>query len=240
MQENIGQVQNFQEQNLVTSVPEAKKAKPLLIFIALLLLLIVVAGSVFAGMKIGERRGTGLTSISTPTPEETPTADPTVDWKTYTNEILKYTLKVPRDWEINTKPVAFINLPGEATFTPASEMGIEIAAFRTKMAVVAMTTEKVRYSLNTTAQFNEWLDKEVSTGEGERLFKIGNEKLNGYEAVKFVNRTLPGDATELFYSQVVWVNINGTNYYLELGGDEKKVKSLSPVFDQILSTFRFN
>ena len=66
----------------------------------------------------------------------------------------------------------FVNIPGEVTFTPPNEMRIEFENFRTKIVIVVMTTEKIRYYLNSQQQYDEWLTKTISEGEGERLLQL--------------------------------------------------------------------
>jgi len=231
------------------------------IILAAVLGLALLFGAAYTGYWYGTESAKVKTQISkpttvsqpTPTPESlfkpTPTPAPKVedetnDWKTYTNETLGYTIKIPKDWVIDEHKGVFVGLAGEATFTPSSEIeetqGEGADVFRTKVAILAMTTEKVRYNLNTKQQFDEWLVKDVSSGEGERLFKIGNVKIGGFDAVKFVSRALPGDPAESYYGIITWLHRNGTNYYMELYSiNETNASKLTSVYDQILSTFKF-
>ncbi len=160
------------------------------------------------------------------------------NWKTYTNSVNHYFIKIPQDWITDDHQGVFLNIPGEVTFTPSSEMNITEIPFRTKIAITSMSTQQVRYSLNTQEQFNEWLSMQPAT-DVRRLAKVGNLTINGSDAVKFISTTLPGDATEQFFSIVVWFRKDGNNYYIELGGNEKVVRNYSKVFDKILSTFKF-
>jgi len=210
-------------------------------------------GTESAKVKEQSAKPTPVVSQPTPTPESlfkpTPTPTPTVedktkDWKTYTNETLGYTIKIPQDWVIDEHKGVFIGLAGEATFTPSSEIeetqGEGADVFRTKVAILAMTTEKVRYNLNTKQQFDEWLVKDVSSGEGERLFKIGNIKVGGFDTVRFVSRALPGDPAESYYGIITWLRRNGTNYYMELYSiNETSASKFTSIYNQILSTFKF-
>jgi len=206
----------------------------------------LLAGSAYAGYYYGTQQvpqSEELTPVvsqptptPTPTPESTtpPVTDPTAGWEMYASQIHNYTVRVPEDWEIQEGN--FLGISGEVGFTPPSEKD---KGLRTDIHITAMKTEKVRYSLNTQEEFDEWLTKEASKGEGERLFKIDNIEIGGIEAVKFISRSLPGDGTTAFYSVVTWFRRDGVNYYIELGGFEEIVTGLTTLYDQILPTFKF-
>jgi len=232
-----------------------KKSNLVKVILLVVLGLIVMAGAVYAGMQIERKRVKLWTELPStePTPTEAPlteiesqspeitsvTPDETANWKTYSNTLHKYSIKIPKDWVVDDSKGVFIQIPGEVTFTLPAEMSISEVPFRTKMAIVATTQEKVRYSLASQQQYIDWLQKAVSSGEGERVFKTGDAKVGAVDAVEFVSRSYPGDATEAFYSVVTWFRKDGVNYYFELGGDEQKVKQLLPIYYQILSTFKF-
>lgn len=161
----------------------------------------------------------------------------TANWKTFTNSVNNYTIKIPTDWEIDNNTGAFLGIPGEVIFIPPSQK--EVKAYQTNIAITAMKTEKVRYSLNTAEKYQEWISKPISDGAGERLYKVGDLEINGTQAVQFVTRALPGDPTEAFYSITTWLRKDGTNYYIELGGSENIVKEEQDTYNQILQTFKF-
>ncbi len=160
-------------------------------------------------------------------------------WSIYNNTKNYYSISYPSDWQVDDYKGVFVGIPGEVTFTPPSELSIQVESFRTKIAITMMTTEKIRYSLNTQELFNEWLAKSVSNGQGKRLYKSGDITIDGYKAVKFINRTLPGDATKPFYSIVVWLRKDGANYYFELCCDENKILQYVTTFDKMLESVKF-
>lgn len=178
---------------------------------------------------------------TTPTPIINPTTPPISKngWSSYNNNQNYYTISYPSDWQVDNYKGVFVSIPGEVTFTPPSELSMQPENFRTKVAIMMMTTEKIRYNLNTQELFDEWLVKNVSNGQGERLYKSANATIDGNKAVKFVSRSLPGDATEPFYSIVVWVRKSDANYYFELGGDENKVLQNATTFDKMLQSVKF-
>ena len=222
-------------ENNSPSVPPSPKTKSKLMPILLIILILVLlgVGGIYAYKNF-------FVKAPEPTPVPTPeaTLDPTADWKTYTSSINKYSIKIPKDWQSDDSKGVFIYLPGDVTFTPLSEMDIEIDSFRTKIAITAMTTENIRYSLNTQQQFEEWYDKTPAT-DVQKLAKVENTIIDGVRAVKFISTTLPGEATEPFFSIVTWFIKDGKNYYIEFGGDEEKVTNNINIYNQILSTFKF-
>ena len=181
------------------------------------------------------------TEVTQTTPNINPTTPPISKegWSTYNNTQNFYTISYPSDWQVDNYKGVFVNIPGEVTFTPPSELSIQAENFRTKVAIMMMTTEKIRYNLNTQELFDEWLVKNVSNGQGERLYKSANATVDGNKAVKFVSRALPGDHTEAFFSIVVWLRKDGANYYFELGGDENKVRQNVLTFDKMLQSVKF-
>ncbi len=231
------------------------------LFLAAVLGFGLLAGAAYAGYWYGAQETSKLqlktqnqvtptptptpTPVPVPAPESTPApvTDPTAGWKTYTNGTNGYAVKIPQDWIVDDHKGVFVSVPGEVTFTPPSEVGAEGEAgdvFRTKVAILVMTTEKIRYTLNTQQQFDEWLTKSVSSGEGARLFKIGDIRVGGLDAVTFVSRSLAGDSAGAYYGVVTWFRKNGANYYLELySTSENKASQFASIYNQILSTFKF-
>lgn len=255
-QVNIGDQNTQQVGQKTVSQPVMTQGKPktnYLMIAGIILACFVVFG--FGGYYVGlnsllyQQKGTTqltpplpteLTKTS-PTPFVTPTTPPVSKdgWTTYSNTQNYYAISYPSDWQVDNYKGVFVNIPGEVTFTPPSELSIQVENFRTKVAIMMMTTEKIRYNLNTQELFDEWLVKRVSNGQGERLYKSGNTIVDGNKAVKFVSRALPGDATESFYSIVVWLRKDGANYYFELGGDENKVHQNTTIFDRMIQSVKF-
>lgn len=61
----------------------------------------VFAGGVFGAYKLGQRQVyPEFVEGPTPTPVATPTPDATADWRTYTNPVGKYSLKIPQIYNI--------------------------------------------------------------------------------------------------------------------------------------------
>ncbi|HLL61033.1 MAG TPA: PsbP-related protein [Candidatus Nitrosocosmicus sp.] len=214
------------------------------LFILIFVLILTALGT---GFYLGRRTSNPEPVIHKDyfTPPVVPTAetsnnDPNSSWKTYENKTLGYQVKVPQDWSIEEREGVFIGAQGEAVFLPPSEKNKP--AFRTQVAIVKVHDSqeiKTRYDLNTQEQFNQWLKKPATTGEGQRQFKVGEIKIDRIDAIQFISRTLPGDPTEAFYSLNTWFRKDGANYYIEFGGDEKIVAYHTGIYKQMISSFKF-
>lgn len=154
----------------------------------------------------------------------------------YKNSTLNYSIRVPKGWTIKDNLGVFISIPGEAVlYSPGQDPNLP---FGTGIAVFA-AKDKVGLRLPYRGDFKQALSEKSSSGEEEHVFKLGNSKVAGLDAVQFVNRTLPGDATETFYAVITWVVYKDMNYYFEFFGDEKLIKQNLHVYNNILSTFSF-
>lgn len=113
IQLNIPPVQSLPQARVSIPTPPSLNWSKILLFTVLGL--VIVAVSVFIGIQIGKTQtpnqqpNTVLPSASptqvevSPTiqPTTSPTTNPIINWKTYTNKILKYTIDYPSDWSIN-------------------------------------------------------------------------------------------------------------------------------------------
>ena len=85
---------------------EEKPTKPWLKIVLFSILgIVLAAGLVFAGYKLAQLKQVqpGPQPIPTPVVEATPTPDPTADWKTYTNDFAKFSLKYPPSMTVTEK-----------------------------------------------------------------------------------------------------------------------------------------
>jgi hypothetical protein len=201
---------------------------------------ILILTTVFGGIYLYSRPSTTLPSPKV-TILATPLNSPQSAWQEYDSSLMgDYTIKVPANWNINDHPGVFINSWGEVVFTPPNQP-ID-SPLSTKISIVFFyrSNEVKRYSYSTTADFQKWTNQQPSTTETSRLFKSGdNLTIDGRNAVTLVSRSLPGDPSGAFYSRVTWIHNENSNFYIELGGNEKDVKLLIPLYNQILSTFKF-
>lgn len=92
------------------SAQPSKQNNLLKIILFVFLGLIIMAGAVYAGMQMGKRQLTGVTTpTSIPTQTEAiPTQDPTANWKTYKNS--DYSFKYPEDWQFDSSGTQIISV----------------------------------------------------------------------------------------------------------------------------------
>ena len=144
---------------------------------------------------------------------------------------------MPKDWDVNDKQGVYSGSFGEAVFGPRGKISVQSGLY---VPALAITTATNNVPYKTKDEFDSMLGKPVTSGTGQRLYKTGNIKVDGIDAVQFVSRALPEEASEGWYAVITWVNINGLNYYFEFGPDEKDVTDNINIYNQILSTFHFN
>lgn len=171
--------------------------------------------------------------IGTKTNNGTITVDDTTNEKVYTSTAVNFSIRIPKDWEIDDKPGVFIASPGEVVFAPAGTD--TLSPFSLKIALTTAESSNARFPYGTESEFNQKLAEPVSPGTGQSVYKIGNIKIDGKDAVQYVNRTLP----QGFYAVITWVRHNGINYYFELEPSEKEVKTYLDTYNSTIATVKF-
>lgn len=172
------------------------------------------------------------TAYVTASPTPTPTSDPTANRKTYTNIAGEYSIRVPNEWEIESNHFGLVTAipPDQADSCP----------FCTQVEIVATEGAGGSLTFKTQTEFDTLLKQKIITAKGSRLYKLRTTKVDGSEAIEFVNQTLPGDPTESSYSKIVWVRRSNLNYFIKVfGTNEADVSKYLGTFYQILSTFKF-
>lgn len=154
----------------------------------------------------------------------------------YKNNILNYSIKVPKNWIIKDNPGVFVGIPGEAFLYYPGQNSDSYS--RTGIGIFA-AKYKAGPNLSYEGDFNQALNEKSSLGEGKNVFKIDNLKIAGQNAVQFVQKSLPGDPTETFYSVKTWMVYKDMNYYFVFSGDEDFIKQNLKLYNNILSTFEF-
>lgn len=77
------------------------KSNTLLILIGLILIILSGVGGFYLGSYVFPQEPSPTpTPASSPIPSPTPTSDPTADWKTYTSEVLGFTVRYPDTWHL--------------------------------------------------------------------------------------------------------------------------------------------
>lgn len=146
-------------------------------------------------------------------------SDETVDWKTYTNLICKYTVKFPTDWEKVSDPFVgeeSINLkPMSTNVISSSDRSINISATLLKKRPITNLQDEIN-------GYNSFLWKNWTN---KKIQNINFENVNAIKAT--------GESYGVAH-MVILLIVN--NCYLELKG----VGDYIQTFDQILSTFKFS
>ncbi|MBI2049582.1 hypothetical protein HYT32_01625 [Candidatus Roizmanbacteria bacterium] len=174
-----------------------------------------------------------------PTPSKTQDAS-TANWKTYTNSTYGYTVKIPGHWTVSERN--FIGNINKIFVSPPSNEAPNRSSSISFFVIKASEYQTYNLSteISTQAQFTAWLKNPVSTDTHQRRYKIGTTTINDtLEAVKFVSQNLPGDPTEPTYNIGTWIHRNGVNYYIDLGPYKESAEKLLPIYDQVISTFKF-
>lgn len=238
------------EEQVTTPAPEIKPSCDKLFKASLVIIGFLIVVGLFGNIYLLLRKDNKKTISSEqnlygkPTQSSSsfvPTINQTATWKEYENKY-KYSLEIPEGWGamLGTNPsIGWVSEsigPIEELNDPrGNSVGIHV--FKEEEMSDA---ERVAYSsYYTQEQFNEWFKKEASNGEGKEFYKVENIKISGNNAIKFIEKSLPGDVVGPYYRIIIWVRNNRMNYYITLGWQEEAVNKYLKEYDQILSTFKF-
>ena len=206
----------------------------LLLLSGLVLALIILAAS---GLRItrkeslldvwlASRKGTPTPEIIEPTP--TPTPDPTANWKTYADKDALFSLKYPRDWVIdvgggtgNVKTLASSSEAMDCVNVAIDELCLQVWMEGSVDPVRPVVIEK------TLADFIDKKFGKYPQGDGTyESIDYTETEVNGFKAARFINK------------EKLFVVVHRENAFYTLSAFPVN-SSLLPVFDQILSTFKF-
>jgi len=204
----------------VLEIPQVKNRSFFKAVLLMVLGLLIVAGTVYAGTRIGKKQITPSKIIAEPTLKPvSPTPDPTADWKTYTNEKYSISFKYPFSWFVkdvtNEAPGNFLqSIAFFANGTTNPSVGAEGSEGNELLNLIItnplINTEPISQSKE---QFiNSW-------------GKIKKEK------IVYIDN-LPAAYNTNLKSVVIWYN-EKIQIFVNPYQDTKNI------MDQILSTFKF-
>lgn len=166
-----------------------------------------------------------LASYQTPVASPTPiaTSDPTINWKTYTYKDI--TFKYPADWILGTEKITAVR-------PPATKKGEDYPA----VTFFAIDNPK-------NLSVKEFVDEAAKEGRPPNLYSQSAKELT-VSGVKGYYQT--DQNCEPLWCDIFAVSFNNKVYeitivYTEIDAQKLKMQQqeLRPVFNQILSTFKF-
>lgn len=201
-------------------VPEPEKTKKSYTWLLILVLFLLAAGlSFFAweSYRLKSQLGQVQPSPSVE-PLPSPSADPTANWLTYTNNVHKISFKYPTDWQLDqTGDSEPINARARLNKDNA-----EIALF-----------------LNV-----EGIGGQGQTYQGEPMVLDGNNFYQYRSANTYMHTKIIG-ITDSLSESLGFFKLNGKTYSISLSypdtlADSEQITELETEFDLILSTFKFS
>lgn len=232
----------------INSQPQVPSQKPSKI--PLILLVVLIVGLVGAAAFWLGKSSSGPKIVVTPTPTAiptlieatptlevlaTPTPDLTAAWKTYINTRYGYLIKYPGNFEflgsmlMEDFIVDFTWIKEDIGHKP----GISVRVIN----AVGPAWSSVRDYFE-----KQFLNKNISISQGDKGKTTILEKtqLDGAEAVKQIEETIPGAGTENFYALCVYAFRSNRVYKLcNYASDKETALKKEEIFNLMLSTFRF-
>lgn len=174
---------------------------------------VMLAVGIGIGLFLAKNIYPPLQILPTPTPSPTVSADPTANWKTYTNNSLNYSIKIPSDWDVNDD-----RYPDKGY--------VVIKPNNTKDYLLVISSQK-----NKVNSLNELLSLAGEPPRDQHKFTF-----NGYEAILTTDTIVyQGDTLPTTTNHYYLINNNDGHSIHEVTSNEKYY----PILSQILSTFTF-
>jgi len=204
-----------------------------LLIIGIVLLLAVAGGAYYFGTQKSQAPVTSSPSpiaqvslLPTPIPDETANPDSIgANWKTYTNTSYKYSIQYPRDWELlksSDLGASFRPIGKENNF-PYGAVRIEVRDKTIKDEILSL---------------KEYLEQVVGDETSPSRILESIEQINtGYKVKWRVGAV--GSIGKEETSTSAYFNLPGKLIEINWVPREEEVKLYQPIFDQILSTFKF-
>lgn len=223
----------------VPPIPETRPnigtKKPFISAILVVVIVLLLFGAVYAGMKIQEK-GTTPTPSAKITPSQSiptaiPTIDPTAEWKTYTNDKMKFSIKYPPGWFTHKEtlyPIAEGRTSEryEAVFSfPVDNSSPQDFIDGQKAAINITYTPKPEWS------FASYIDKLMSQDWGATPYQSETYVANIKATVIDIGK--PPKNKYIIFDKSGW-------YFISLVVEKNETyETYSQLFNQILSTFKF-
>jgi len=218
---------NLPSQHLPENKPQSSFLTSKLFFITLVL--VILFAIVYSGIYLSLNSQLNQITKSNPTPtvvyQPTPTADPTVNWKTYMNQSLGFSIKYPNDVNYTVKERDTCIYFG----VPETDNTFSVC----------------RYMLNS-RNLEQWLKQEtVSPNPScQGLYGTCGETALNYEDLKLTNvivnnyKAINVEQTENSY-KTKYNGIRTPKVYIFITNNSEMFEIDGNYSDQILSTFKF-
>ncbi len=161
-----------------------------------------------------------VVTTATTIPTTTATADPTADWKTYTNTGLKFSLKYPKDYTITDN----LQKSGDGT-TAAQKLVIENTTLAGKPSLTIYVNPAAFGDSPTTLLYSFEVGTDGTLTTTSKDAQTIASDAPGYQTTKTIAGTNLGG-----------IKIKGKTYSIRFSYDKGK-DTLLPTFDQIIKTF---
>jgi len=231
--------------------PPTNGKKPILIIGLILLLLIIITGAIYAGIKIAEKKNQSQTSPTTknlisPTkiqnvPSAVPTADLTVGWKTYTNTKYNFSLRLPLNMKLD-KENEIQDTATDHTIFKSIDYKVDNTQCKSGCAdpVVSGSLLMIRVQRNWKSGYDKEFFKKSPPSPSPGILFEDEKEINGITML-ITERTradLPDLGHSMYYAD--FVKNDNYLYRIEYSSTGKKGDlTTRNFFYQILSTFKF-
>lgn len=210
--------------------------------IVFVILLIIIAAAYF----LGKNSNNNSVPIPSPGPvsyKPSPTPDLTADWKTYANEQYELSFKYPPVWRVKNP------YSNQETVTLQSGIGLIPTNKNQGSAVTPLYIE--RYENPNKLDLKAWKDEYNSKREVHNTFFPSEQLEETLVAGNKAYTTEKGDCEPyLCYTAIILVDdkifmfhamdMDFVDFDMESGYSQEELRSYRAIFDQILSTFRFD
>lgn len=177
-----------------------------------------------------------LTTSLSPTPPPLPTTEPTANWKSYANEKHDFIIKYPLDFDLSESTlmedfiVDFFWVKEEVGHKPGISIRV-INAVGPAWFDVKDYFEK---------QFFNKIEGSETSGDKGKTTITEKTKIEGFDAVKTIEESVPGAPTEAYYSVNTYIYQNGRVYRLTLYATSKSLAlEKEATYNLMLSTLKF-
>jgi hypothetical protein len=204
--------------------------------------ILVIAGLAGAGFYFVKKQSTPAPVVTPPAvqekvPLEKAKTDETANWKTYESQAMRFSIKYPPDWKI---------WPEEKMAPPADVYGwmsVELTALKEgHRETVIYFQSGIPYEHVTPGGITQQIPiaKVISEAREKKPLSEENITIGNRSAVKFTYIFNGEHINPPLFSQEIYIPLNNNKLFEIIAQTEASKREVyEPIFNQILSTFRF-